>query len=75
MPCGHVFGQTGRKFISIRLDRDLNPIIVCDGATFLFVALSRQKKIILCVLCVPAVNIIYQNLAPFASLRENSFLR
>jgi len=44
MPCGHVFGQTGRKIISIRLDKDLNPIIVRDGATFLFVALSRQTK-------------------------------
>jgi len=45
-------------------------------ASMVFVRLlPTNKKLILCVLCVPAVNIIYQNLAPFASLRENSFLR
>ncbi len=44
MPYGHVFGQTGRKIISLHLHKDLNPIIVRDGDMFLFVAISRQKK-------------------------------
>jgi hypothetical protein len=45
MPCGHVFGQTGRKTVSVRLDKDLNPIIVRDGDRFFFVVASRQRKI------------------------------
>ncbi len=58
MPCGHVFGQTGRKTISVHLYKDLNLTIVRDGVSFVCRHLPTNQMLVseLCALCVSAVK-------------------